>query len=125
MEVIHILIKDCRIEINICFFGYLEIIRLLIKDPRVDINTPFYYVCCNKHIEIINLFLSSNKNINYGYYSGTTYLDILKNQNINLNEIKKIKISKNEKLLFSSADNDLKTLKELLKYRNNKRSKYF
>ena len=90
---------------------------------------PFHSVCSNEYIEIIKLFLSSNRKIDLekqtsrtiGYYeSGTTCLDILKSKNINISKIKKIKISINQKLLFSVADGDIETLKALLKIRNKK-----
>ena len=63
----------------------------------------------NVNIDIINLFLSSNRKIDFKnktikqvltYSSGITGFDILRSNDIKFDQIKD-KISKNEKLLFS------------------------
>ena len=107
-----------------CRYEHLEIIKFLIKDPRVDINTSniygataFHFACSYGDIDIIYLFFSSNRKIDFKKKliercffegSGKTGFDILKE-----------KISNNQKLLFSAADGDVETLKELLKIKKN------
>ena len=142
-RIIQLLLNQPNININtldsinrtyfdlICYHNHIEIIKLLINDPRFDINihfnnyiTSFHDVCVRGNVDVIHLFLSSNRKFDfqkqtieryYCYSPGITGFEILKNKNINFNEIKKIKISNNEKLLFSSADGEIETLKELLK----------
>ena len=109
--------------------------QLLLKNPQVNINdsnrfgyTPFHCACFSGHPNVIHLFLSSNRKIDFEkrttrqcYYPlGFTGFDILKEKDMKFDKIQKDKISKNEKLIFSAADGDLETLKELLKIR-----KYF
>ena len=74
------------------------------------------------NIKIISLFLNSNRKIDldiqstdryHGHLAGTTGYHILEEKKITIN-VAKEKISKNQKLIFSVADEDLSELKKLL-----------
>ena len=140
LAIVDFLIKDAQpaslsLEINsknkyswtpfhlACLYGHLAIVDFLMKDAHLKINsrnnygwTPFHFACNYGINEIISLFLNSNIQSTqeyFGYRTGTTSYDILKEKNINLDPVKE-KISKNEKLIFYAADGDLSELKYLL-----------
>ena len=142
--------KDHRLEINTlnsfgyttfhtaCGRGFFNIVQLLINDPRVDVNainenngtglqeslrTAFHCACNSGNLKIINLFLSSNINIDLERKDNNnkTGFNFLSHTNIDYNNIKKDKISTNQKLLFSISNNDLETSKTILKKNKTKR----
>ena len=135
IEIIKLLLNNSQLNLNIydkngytafhyaCSNGNIEIIKLLINEPRLNINIynkngkkTALHLVRKSNLDSIPLFLSSNRQFNL---DGINFLNFIENKNNafieNLNKIKKDKISKNQKLIFAAADNDVNYLKFLLK----------